>query len=71
MLDIIRPSPYGAAERAMTGCDTPIPLRKKLEQRKAQLEQVLAEVNDGLAALDANPDLEKFLGVMSKTGVRV
>jgi EAL domain-containing protein (putative c-di-GMP-specific phosphodiesterase class I) len=74
MLDLLNPTtdtPYGA-ERQLGECAiSQVTLRQKLERRRVQLEQVLAEVNEGIATLDANPDLERFIGVMNKTGVRM
>lgn len=42
--------------------------RQQLEMRKANLEAQLATVNAALDALDAHPDLEKFIDVIQQAG---
>lgn len=41
-------------------------VEQRLLQRKVQLETDLKEVNDALEALQANPEIMKVLGLISK-----
>lgn len=43
--------------------------RQRLEQQKAQLHTALQKIDDALAALDSNPELEKFAETLSRAGV--
>ncbi len=41
-----------------------------LRFKRTLLEQQLKEVNDAIAALEANPEIEKVLHLVSKVGLR-
>lgn len=44
----------------------PLTLRESLANRKYQLESQLTDVNEALAALEANPDIETVLNLVQK-----
>jgi len=46
----------------------PPTLLQNLNMKKSSLEAQLKDVNDAISALEANPEVEKILNLIGKTG---
>ena len=62
---------YGDNIKNQVSCDTPMrniqpTIEDRLLRRKAQLEADLADVNNALEALQANPEVLKIMCLISK-----
>lgn len=57
------------SQLAGAGAFQPPTRRQRLELGRAQLKAQLQKIEDALAALDGNPELEKFAETLSRAGV--
>lgn len=46
-----------------------IPLKKRLEQQRAQLQKSLDELDAAIAFVEKNPQFEEFTNLISKVGL--
>lgn len=44
------------------------PLGEQLKEKRSAIERKLADVNEAIAALEANPEIERVLNLVGKAG---
>lgn len=54
-------------DNAMTGRARELTVKERLLDQRNRYTEILKEINEAIAALDANPEIEKVLTLVSKT----